>query len=148
MHAQICTPTNIINQPGIPMWTYAEDFMKILLKLADIWHFVYCPKLCAWFHILCMHARMCTPINLINLLGIPMWTYAEDFMTTLLKLADIWYFVYFPKLCAWFHILCMHACMCTPTNIINQHGIPMWTYAEDFIKILLKLADMAFCLLS
>ena len=40
-----------------------------------------------------------------------------------------------PKLCACFHVLCVHACTCTPTNIINQFRRPISSYAENFMKI-------------
>ena len=41
---------------------------------------------------------------------------------------------------AHFHSLCMHARMCTLTNIHNQLGRLILTYAENFVKIRLHLA--------
>ena len=99
----------------------------------DIGCCVNYPKLCAWFNIVCMHARMCTPTDIINPPGIPMWTYAEDFMTILLKLVDIWYF--FPLSCVhgFTYRACMHACGHPRTLLIN-----MGYLYEHMLKISLR----------
>ena len=64
VQSRTCTPTNIIIQLRRPILTYAESFVNILLHLAEIWGFVYCPKFCAWFHALCVHTCMYTSVNL------------------------------------------------------------------------------------
>ena len=115
VHAGMCTPIDIINQLRRHTLTYPESFVKTLLNLGEIWGFVYCPKLYTRFHMLCM------PMDIINQLERPTLTYAKSFLKILLNLAEIRWFVYCPKLCVCFHGLCVHACICTPMNIINQH---------------------------
>ena len=48
------------NQLSRLILTYTEIFMKIWLQLAEIWGFVYCPKLHTCFHTLCVHLCTCT----------------------------------------------------------------------------------------
>ena len=42
------------------------------------------------------------------------------------------------RLCACLHV----ACTCTPKNIIDQAGRPIFTFAENFVKICLHLAEI------
>ena len=75
------------------------SFMKIRPHLPEIWRFVFCPKLCARFHVLCMHVRTCTCTNIINQFRRPILNYTEGFMKIWLHLADILRFVTTLKKC-------------------------------------------------
>ena len=65
------------------------SFIKIQLHLAEIWGFVFDPKLRAYFHTLCMHMRTCTRKNIINQLRRPIQKYTESFVKIWLHLVKI-----------------------------------------------------------
>ena len=75
------------------------SFMKIWHHLPEIWRFVFCPKWCARFYVLCMHARTCTCTNIINQFRRQILNYTEGFMKIWLHLADILRFVTTLKKC-------------------------------------------------
>ena len=90
LHAHACT----YQSQFILCFLYTSSnivpsFIKIWLNLLEIWGFVFCSKLCARFHVLCVHARTCTCTNTFNQLRRPILKYAEDFMKIWLHLADI-----------------------------------------------------------
>ncbi len=112
MHACMCMPMNINYQLRNWILSYTKFFVKIWLPFG--WDMRVCllpHKLRAGFHVLCMHASMCTPMNILKQLRRLILAYAEIFVRIGLHLAEILGFVYRPKLCARFHVLCVHTCM-------------------------------------
>ena len=120
-------------------------FINIWLHLLEIWGFVFCPKLRARFHVLCVHARTCTCTNILNQLRKPILKYAEGFIKILPQSRFYGFYGFCSKLRACFHVLCVQASTCTRTNTFNQLRRPILKYAEDFMKIWLHLAEILRC---
>ena len=89
LRMRACT---ICSEFWVHSWNLLDNvssFIKIQLHLVEIWRFVYCLKLCACFHMLCMHVHTCKPTNIINQLERPILTYPESFMNIRLHLSEI-----------------------------------------------------------
>ena len=95
VHVHICMPLNIINMLMSPISTYAKNFVKFWVHLAEIWKKI---KQKVW-HVSSRCACTCTyaqahmhAANIFNLLQRPILAYAESLVKNRLKLAEIFGF--------------------------------------------------------
>ena len=130
LHTSMCMLMNIIEELRRPNLRFTESFVKIWHSFAEIWGFVYRPRFSTCLHSLCMHACMCMPMNINYQLRNWILSYTKFFVKIWLPFGwDMRVCLLPHKLRAGFHVLCMHASMCTPMNILNL-GI-CWNFCED-----------------
>ena len=89
---------------------------------------------CAGFHVHPHQHYESTQENNLNIL----WKFCDD-LTLFGKAMRVCSLL---QVHAGFQVLCMHACMCMPMDIINQLRRQTLTYTESFVKILLHLAEI------
>ena len=130
LHTSMCMLMNIIEELRRPNLRFTESFVKIWHSFAEIWGFVYRPRFSTCLHSLCMHACMCMPMNINYQLRNWILSYTNFFVKIWLPFGwDMRVCLLPHKLRAGFHVLCMHASMCMPMNILNL-GI-CWNFCED-----------------